>query len=101
VKAVGPTTIVVNYEVIRSVSISSPSGEGGGGVKYCISKMVEGTRIKFPLVLLQVKAVGARPILGIWGTTPHMVSISSPSGEGGGTMLNKFFSVVSAAFCFH
>ena len=58
VKAVGK---IIKVEVIEvngsNVSISSPSGEGGGENRNAHSK----NSLWFPLVLLQVKAVGAFP----------------------------------------
>ena len=66
----------------RSVSISSPSGEGGGS--YWSQEELEDVQEAFPLVLLQVKAVGLfEEKRGVGGGFPN-VSISSPSGEGGG-----------------
>mgnify|MGYP001092407180 CR=1 FL=1 len=90
---------------IPSVSINSPSGEGGGEDDLYAMKMEaekkfplillqakagglvrrnsQNTFWKFPLILLQAKAGGV--CLGwLHGGKNLMVSINSPSGEGGG-----------------
>ena len=64
-----------------TVSISSPSSEGGGkcgGLKYATL-----ITVWFPLVLLQAKVVGCS--LGDQCPLLQGVSISSPSSEGGGS----------------
>ena len=67
---------------VAGVSISSPSGEGGGHFERRPPRRYP---LWFPLVLLQVKAVG-RLIPNLPSVTP-IVSISSPSGEGGGNII--------------
>mgnify|MGYP001102734097 FL=1 len=61
VKAVGCGTTETEYCTLETVSISSPSGEGGG--KRTMSEEFLGCKSKFPLVLLQVKAVGEKIIV--------------------------------------
>jgi hypothetical protein len=72
---------------MKSVSISSPSGEGGE--LFFATALLLNT--VFPLVLLQVKAVSGVVRLPA-GRGRDCVSISSPSGEGGellGKVMNE------------
>ena len=68
----------------KNVSINSPSGEGGENPRKGGASSLRGR--KFPLILLQAKAVSVGFSAQSWAEIPE-VSINSPSGEGGESYL--------------
>jgi hypothetical protein len=70
--------VEIRSRLCPEVSINSPSGEGGESKGWHVEQV---NQLKFPLILLQAKAVS-------WNFVNirklcRVVSINSPSGEGG------------------